>query len=82
VHLVADAGLDNMQVEQVHVPPVAEGAFIPAPAQSKPFTLGATGMLLAGSDSVERPASDGVEKSKAGSEELGMAFAAFWVLSK
>jgi len=71
-----------MQVEQVHVPPVAEGAFIPAAAQSKPFTIGTAGVLLAGADNVERPASEGVEKSKAGSEELGMAFAAFWVLSR
>jgi len=73
VHLEAVTGFDNMHVEQIQVPPVADGAFIPAAAQSKGFTLGAAETLLVGADGVERPNSDHVEKLKVGNEEIGTA---------
>jgi len=74
VHLATVAGFDNRHIEQVQVPLVVAGDFIPAAAQSKLFTVGAAcnGLADAG----------GVEKLKVGNEELGMAFTAFRVLSK
>jgi len=82
VHLVAVGGLDSMHIEQVHVPPVAVGAFIPAASQSNSFTVGAAAIPLTGADDVGHPRSGCVEKVKVGNEELGIAIAALCALSK
>ena len=73
VHLsVADAGLDNMQVEHVQLAPAAEGPFIPAPDQSKATTGGAARLSTKGTAVFD---GNGALKSYTGSEADGAVLA-------
>jgi hypothetical protein len=79
LHLLTSAGFNNMHVEQVQVPPVADGAFSPAAVQSKPIGAEAGGLVA---DDIRSDPLDATEKSKLGKDELGITFTACRTLSK
>jgi len=70
MQLLAASEFDTMHNEHVQVPGAIEGAFVPAAAQSKLFTMGA-----AAADQLNpfdnEVVSRGAEKSKTGSEATG-----------